>query len=62
MPFSLEFLFHIAQNRKMPANTLVGVTPTSAAPKSISDLEVLLKDDIKVKVAGWFCDQFQMDS
>ena len=36
----------------MSANTLVGVTPTSAAPKSISDLEVLLKDDIKVKVAG----------
>ncbi|KAH9945887.1 glutamine synthetase/guanido kinase [Epithele typhae] len=36
----------------MPGENLVGVTPTSIAPKSIADLEALLKDDIKVKVAG----------
>ena len=29
-----------------------GVTPTANAPSSISDLEALLKNDIKVKVAG----------
>ncbi|TBU35709.1 glutamine synthetase/guanido kinase [Dichomitus squalens] len=36
----------------MSGNKVVGVTPTSSAPNSISDLEALLKDDIKVKVAG----------
>ena len=29
-----------------------GVTPTANAPSSRSDLEALLKNDIKVKVAG----------
>ena len=38
----------------MSRNNLVDVTPTSNAPKSISDLEALLADDIKVKVAGEF--------
>ncbi|RPD66415.1 glutamine synthetase/guanido kinase [Lentinus tigrinus ALCF2SS1-7] len=36
----------------MPQQILAGVTPTANAPSSISDLEALLKDDIKVKVAG----------
>lgn len=38
----------------MSSNSLWGVTPTSSAPNSIFDLEALLKDDIKVKVAGEF--------
>lgn len=38
----------------MSRNNLVGVTPTSNAPNSISDLEALLAGDIKVKVAGEF--------
>ena len=36
----------------MSATSSVSVTPTSQAPKSISDLEALLSNDIKVKVAG----------
>lgn len=36
----------------MPGNSLAGVTPTANAPSSTTDLEALLKDDNKVKVAG----------
>ncbi|KAL7283602.1 hypothetical protein ACG7TL_003037 [Trametes sanguinea] len=36
----------------MPKESLSGVVATQGAPKSIADLETLLKDDIKVKVAG----------
>ncbi|KAI9057918.1 glutamine synthetase/guanido kinase [Trametes sanguinea] len=36
----------------MPKDSLSGVVATQGAPKSIADLETLLKDDIKVKVAG----------
>ncbi|KAI0723955.1 glutamine synthetase/guanido kinase [Cerioporus squamosus] len=36
----------------MTQERLAGVTPTANAPSSISDLEALLKYDIKVKVAG----------
>lgn len=36
----------------MPQNNLAGVSPTANAPSSIVDLETLLKDDAKVKVAG----------
>ena len=38
----------------MSSNNLAGVTPTANAPGSFADLEALLKDDIKVKVAGQF--------
>ncbi len=38
----------------MSKNNLVAVSPTSNAPNSIPDLEALLKNDIKVKVAGEF--------
>ncbi|TFK92309.1 glutamine synthetase/guanido kinase [Polyporus arcularius HHB13444] len=36
----------------MSQERLASVTPTANAPSSISDLEALLKDDVKVKVAG----------